>query len=133
MRPTSDPFPPSSTVRVGRLAETLAAGYLELIGFRLLDRNVRLGPREIDLVAEHDGWLIMVEVRFRRSLERGLPEETIHPGKRRHLMRAGMTYWLRHGRDRGRLRFDLVTIGLVPEGLRLRHHRHFLVPGRSRF
>lgn len=119
---------PASTLAVGRLAEALAASYLRLRGYAILEQNVRLGPREIDLVAVRDGWLIMVEVRYRRDDRRGLPEESIHAGKQVHLLRAGKTYWLERGRIHGRLRFDLICLTLRPDGLVLRHHPHFLRP-----
>ncbi len=117
------------TTTSGRIAESLAAAYLQLRGFRILDRNVRVGHRELDLIAECRGWLVVVEVRFRGALDHGLPEESIHPGKRTHLHRAGETWWLRHGRGKGPLRFDLVALSLTSDGLRLRHYPHFLRPG----
>ena len=124
--------PPRVTTLTGRLAESLAASYLQLRGYRILARNVRDGPREIDLIAQEGAWLIVVEVRFRGSIERGCPEETIHPGKRLNLLRAGRAWWLREGRGRGSLRFDLVALSLTPEGLRLRHYPHFLLPSSAR-
>ena len=43
---------------VSRLAEDLAACYLRLRGFRILERNVRDGPREIDLTpTKHAFWM----------------------------------------------------------------------------
>ena len=112
----------------GRVAEDLASAFLRLRGLRILARNVREGPREIDLVAEESGWLVVVEVRYRSDSSRGLAEETVGFRKRTHLLRAGRSYWLREGRRHGRLRFDLVTLQAHPEGLMLRHHRHFLLP-----
>jgi putative endonuclease len=112
----------------GRAAEDLAAAFLRLRGFRILDRNVREGPREIDLVAEDSGWVVVVEVRYRVDTSRGLAEESVGWRKRTHLLRAGRSYWLREGHRHGRLRFDLVTLHAGPDGVTVRHHRHFLLP-----
>jgi putative endonuclease len=120
-----------SRIAIGRRAEGLAAAYLELLGYRVLHRNLREGPREIDLIAAHDGWLIAVEVRFRSNTNRGLPEETVHRYKRRNLLRAGQTWWTRHHEGRGPLRFDLVSVFLNSQGLTLRHYSHFMRPMRS--
>jgi putative endonuclease len=117
----------------GRAAEDLAAAFLRLRGFRILARNVREGPREIDLVAEDAGWVVVVEVRYRVDTSRGLAEESVGFRKRTHLLRAGRSYWLREGHRHGRLRFDLVTLHACPDGLTVRHHRHFLLPHRSPF
>jgi len=120
--------PPHSAVAAGRLAEELAASFLRLRGYRILERNLRDGPREIDLVAQRGAWLVVVEVRFRGRLDHGLPEESVGQRKQRHLLRAGRSYWLRRGRALGRLRYDLIAISLGEEGLVLRHHPHFLIP-----
>lgn len=131
MRPSPDGCS-SSTVTTGRWAESLAACYLSLSGFRVLARNYRDGPRELDLLAAEGNWAVVVEVRFRSSVDRGRPDETVDHRKRTQLLRAGRAWWLRGGREFGRLRFDLVTLELVPRGLRLRHFPHFLIPERGR-
>jgi putative endonuclease len=124
-----DPSNPHDRTACGRLAEDLVASFLRIRGFRILERNWRDGPRETDLIAHRGEWLVVVEVRLRSRTDRGLPEETIHPAKRRDLLRAGRSYWLRRGRELGRLRFDLIALHLTPEGLILRHYPHFLNPG----
>jgi putative endonuclease len=117
----------------GRAAEDLAAAFLRLRGFRILARNLRDGPREIDLVGEEAGWVVVVEVRYRADADRGSAEESVGWRKRTHLLRAGRSYWLREGHRHGRLRFDLVTLHAGPGALTVRHHRHFLLPHRSPF
>lgn len=117
----------------GRAAEDLAAAFLRLRGFRILARNVREGPREIDLIAEEAGWVVVVEVRYRADTNRGLAEESVGWRKRTHLLRAGRSYWLREGHRHGRLRFDLVTLHAGQDGLTVRHHRHFILPHSSPF
>ncbi len=129
-RSADNPSTPAPT-RTGRTAEDAACAYLSLRGYEILDRNLRLGPLEIDIVASVPGWIVLVEVRYRGRTDRGLPEETIHPGKRRRLLRAGEAYWMRYHPQSRRLRFDLVSLSVTPDGMRLRHYPHFLVPGVS--
>lgn len=133
MCPHPDTEPPDARDRVrrGRLAEDMAAAFLLLSGFRLLARNLRDGPRELDILATLPGWAVVVEVRYRASADRGLPEETVTWRKQVHLLRAGRSWWLREGRACGALRFDLVAIEETPEGLTLRHHPFFLDPGAT--
>jgi len=120
------------TVAAGRAAEDLAAAYLTLNGFRILGRNVRDGPRELDIVAVEGIWAVVVEVRFRSANDRGRPDESVDHRKRTHLVRAAESWWLRAGRQLGPLRFDLVTLERRPRGMVVRHFPHFLVPGRER-
>jgi putative endonuclease len=138
MRPPLDGLPPpalpqpraSLRLERGRMAEEMAAAYLRLRGYTILERNCREGPRELDLIARHEGWLVMVEVRFRSSGERGLPEETVRWRKRRDLLRAGLAAWRRIGSPGCRLRFDLISILLNANGLEIRQFPHFIVPDR---
>lgn len=120
--------PFSSAVARGRTAESLAALYLQLVGFELVERNLRDGPREIDLVVQNDRWLVVVEVRARGSSIWGTPEESVHREKRRQLLRAGRDYWWRGTDHRRALRYDLVAIAIERDGLILRHRPHFLDP-----
>jgi len=52
----------------GRLAETAAKAALELQGWHILARRLRTSAGEIDLVAEKDGLLAIIEVKARPSL-----------------------------------------------------------------
>jgi len=111
-----------STTAQGRLAEGIAALYLEMQGYRILARNLRCGPGEIDLVVARGGTVALVEVRMRSSPERGRPEESIGRRKRAHLARAARYLPARLGLppEQG-VRFDAVAVEQRPFGLLLRH------------
>jgi putative endonuclease len=122
--------------RIGAEAETLVSDALTSAGWLILGRNVRLGRRELDLVAVDPGppaWLVVVEVRWRRSREHGYPEETLDHAKRVRLRegagRLAATDVLPDGTPLPRLpvRVDLVAVepGLAGRPI-MRHHRHAL-------
>jgi putative endonuclease len=115
-------------VQTGRTAEQLASLYLQLIGFEILERNFRDGPRELDLVAADDRWIAIVEVRARARSSFGSPEDSVRREKRRQLLRAGRSFWWRRTDHRRALRFDLIAISLQRGGLSLEHRPHFLDP-----
>ena len=52
-----------SRARVGQIGEAVAAAFLASRGASVLDRNVRVGRGEIDLVVSLDGECIAVEVK----------------------------------------------------------------------
>ena len=113
---------PLTSVGRGRLGEAIAALYLEMNGYRVLARNLRSGPLEIDLVAARDAVVAVVEVRLRSSARHGSPEESVRPSKRAHLTQAA----LRAAPDlrlppAARLRFDVIALEREAFGLRLRH------------
>jgi putative endonuclease len=94
----------------GRDAEGLAAAYLEGRGFRILDRNVRTFAGELDLVAEHAGTLVFVEVRSRSGDRFGSALESVDGRKRARLTRAALAYAVRHRRSEARMRFDVIGV-----------------------
>jgi putative endonuclease len=118
-------------VAQGYTAESLAALYLQLIGFEVLARNLRDGPREIDLIVQDDRWLVVVEVRSRGRATFGRPEESVRRQKLRQLLRAGRDFWWRRTDHRRALRYDLIAISIDQDGLSLRHRPHFLNPSSS--
>jgi Holliday junction resolvase-like predicted endonuclease len=86
--------------KAGDAAECLVAERLTARGWLILARNIHAGRSELDIVAVDPGpptRLVIVEVRWRRSREFGLPEETFDYRKRAHL-RAGVARLLERGK-----------------------------------
>jgi Holliday junction resolvase-like predicted endonuclease len=84
----------------GDAAEQLVADRLAVRGWQILARNLRSGRSEFDILAVDPGppgRLVVVEVRYRRSREFGLPEETFDWRKRAQL-RLGIGRLLELGR-----------------------------------
>ena len=72
----------------GDSGEALAVAYFLARGFAVVMRNWSCPLGEIDLVIEKEGTTHFVEVKTRRSLEFGYPEESITPTKLRKLART---------------------------------------------
>jgi putative endonuclease len=62
---------------LGRWGEDQALAYLISKGLVLLQRNFRVVVGELDLIMDDSGILVFVEVKTRRSLNFGAPEEGI--------------------------------------------------------
>lgn len=105
---------------LGTLGETLAARELERRGYRIVERNWRCPIGEIDIVAEKDGQLVIVEVRTRRGDERGTPQESITPAKQARLIELALTYVQEREPDDRDWRIDVVAVELSPRGQLLR-------------
>ena len=73
---------------LGASGEALAARHLERRGCRILERNVRCGRGEIDLVAIDGGTIVFVEVKGNRGRRFGAPEEMVTSAKQRQLRRS---------------------------------------------
>ena len=107
-----------SPARYGRLAETVAAWRLRLVGYRVVGRNVRVAGREVDLVARRGGLLVVCEVKARRSLQYGTPLDAVGPDKQRRLREAGEML-LERDPTLDEVRFDVIAV----TGTSVRHLR----------
>lgn len=65
----------------------MALAHLEALGYRVIATNWRCSIGELDIVAWHADCLSFIEVRTRRGLTGGTPEESITPTKQRRLLR----------------------------------------------
>ncbi|MBQ5952257.1 MAG: YraN family protein [Lachnospiraceae bacterium] len=103
--------------RIGTGYETRAALFLEEAGCRILERNYRCRLGEIDLIAEQDGVLVFVEVKFREGSGAGDPLEAVGVRKQQTIYRVAQQYLLSHGlSEETPCRFDV--IGMTRETVR---------------
>ena len=94
----------------GMQSEQAAATYLQQRGYRILHRNYRIARGEIDLVADHQGALVFVEVKARRSARFGSPAQAVDFRKQERLIHVAKHYLHRyHCGDRS-CRFDVVLL-----------------------
>src|SRR5206468_12142418 len=101
---------------LGEEGERAAARFLEVRGYRILERNYRTRRGEIDLIAEDGRILVFVEVKVRLDDRFGGPAAGITRAKQARIARLAQQYlaWRRVG-DRTR-RFDVVLIwGAAPK------------------
>ena len=96
---------------VGAAYEEKAVEYLKNHGYFILRRNFRSRLGEIDIIAREGKVLVFIEVKYRRNLERGAPEEAVTPAKQRKICQMADYYRLQNGYGEETLcRFDVVAI-----------------------
>lgn len=95
----------------GKLYEEKAAAFLKERGFFLLDMNYRCRQGEVDLIGIHDGCLVFVEVKYRKDMGSGAPEEAVGPAKQMKICRVSDYYRLAKPTEAARqIRYDVVAI-----------------------
>jgi putative endonuclease len=109
----------SSAYNSGKVAEDLAAAYLERRGWTIVQRNWRAGHKEIDLIASRAGTVAFVEVKSRRTRSFGHPLDAITGAKRRELAYAARSWVARVGEEAGGVeyRFDAIWVVGDPSGV----------------
>ena len=104
---------------LGKTGEDLAVAELEARGYAILARRYRTRHGEIDIIAEHEGTLVFVEVRARATAEFGRAAETVTDAKQRKVTAMAVDYLARHHITNRPCRFDVVAIdqalNLTPE------------------
>lgn len=101
----------SPHIEFGRKGEDLAAAWLVRHGFSIICRNWRHGRYEVDLIAGRDDVLHIIEVKTRRSLVYGHPEESVSRKKIEHMMQ-GAAGWLCRRPGYRRVQYDVLAINL---------------------
>ena len=96
--------------RTGARYEQVAGAYLESQGYRILQYNYRCRQGEIDIVARDGEVLVFCEVKFRRDLSSGLPEEAVNYRKQRVISKCALHYLTVHGLSEVQCRFDVIGI-----------------------
>ncbi len=99
---------------LGVVGEELAFHFLQSSGYKILLKNYECPLGEIDLIAKEKGALIFVEVKTRRSVERGLPAESVTFAKQQQIVKIARYYIQRYGIREVPCRFDVVSVLLKP-------------------
>lgn len=101
----------------GHRAESLAALWLRLKGYRILARRFKTPVGEIDLIARRGRAIAFVEVKARK--ERSTAAEAVHGRNQARVVRAAQWWLSRHGQYiEHEVRFDVCLIAWY----RLPHH-----------
>ena len=98
---------------LGNLGEKRAQDYLISKGYQIRDCNWFSGKLELDIVAEKDGWLIIVEVKTRSTITFEHPKEAITLQKIRNIVNATHDYIFTFDWQ-GETRFDIISV--IPYG-----------------
>jgi len=101
---------PSKAQTFGNKSEDLAANYLKLSGYRVLERNFRNRIGEIDIIAREGPVLVFVEVKARKTRRYGSPKQAVTPAKQARISAAATAYLKATGQLQAKARFDVVAI-----------------------
>lgn len=121
---------PSPASELGKRGEDAATAYLQRSGLTVVQRNWRCKAGEIDIVAIDGETLVLVEVKTRKGVRRGTPEDAVTPTKQRRIARLAAAYATSSGDLERPIRFDVITLlVLAPDRALLRHHRAAFAAG----
>jgi putative endonuclease len=97
-------------IKTGRQGESAAAVFYEMHDGEILERNWTCSFGEVDLVVLDNGCLVFCEVKTRRSLSAGLPEEQVTKDKQNRYIRCAQLYCESCMVEYDRVRFDVIAV-----------------------
>ena len=98
--------------RIGfaKSGEDTCAALLERSGYRVIARNYRKPFGEIDIVALDHDVVCFIEVKARRSVRFGLPQEAVTAFKQRRIVKTALCFLKEHNMLERKVRFDVVAL-----------------------
>ena len=106
---------------LGKKGEELAIDYLIKKGYTIRDKNWRFQKAEVDIIAQKENILAVVEVKTRSSDYFGNPQDFVNPKKIKLLVTAINEYVVSKDLD-VEVRFDIIGIIKTKNELKIEHH-----------
>ena len=105
---------------LGKFGEQLAVAFLQKEGYTILETNWTFQKAEIDIIAQKDSVLAVVEVKTRSSIEFGLPQDFVKPKKIQLLVKAVNEYIVSNDLE-AEVRFDIIAIYKEGKDYKMEH------------
>lgn len=94
---------------LGKRGEQLAVDFLLKKGYDIVERNYRFDKAEVDIIAQLNDILAIIEVKTRSSTDFGNPQDFVKPKQIQRLVKAVDEYINTNGLDL-EVRFDIIAI-----------------------
>lgn len=105
---------------LGKKGEQLAVDFLIKKGYTILDKNWRYQKAEVDIIAQKENTLAVVEVKTRSTIDFGNPQDFVNPKKIKLLVAAIDEYINSKDLDI-EVRFDIIAIVHENKSFTLEH------------
>ena len=109
----------------GFVYEQHAVNYLLQEGYRILEQNLRIGYKEIDVLAMDSGVLVIVEVKA-HGFDALHLNQIVSASKIKHLQEAANIYVDRIGFE-GEMRLDVIEIRTSEQNKLIHHSEVFIL------
>ncbi len=98
----------------GNKGEDIACEFLKNLGYEIIERNYQYGHGEIDIIAKESNAFVFVEVKYRKSLEYGIPETAVTKSKQKQIRKIAEAYIYEKEIKDTSCRIDVIAILDLP-------------------
>jgi len=99
----------SDTKELGNQGEDFASSFLLKKGYKIVNRNWKMGANEIDIIAENDDFIVFIEVKTRSDNYLEHPYTAVTTSKQKTIIRIADHYLRRYNIDK-ECRFDIISV-----------------------
>ena len=105
---------------LGKKGEQLAVDFLLKNNYDIVERNYRFDKAEVDVIAQKEGVLAIIEVKTRSTSDFGDPQDFVKPKQIQRLVKAVDEYVTVNDLD-VEVRFDIIAIVKEGKGFNIEH------------
>ena len=105
---------------LGKKGEQLAVAFLLKKGYDILERNYRFDKAEVDIIAQQNDILAIIEVKTRSTTDFGNPQDFVKPKQIQRLVKAVNEYVIENNLD-VEVRFDIIAIVKEKSNFNIEH------------
>lgn len=105
---------------LGKLGEELSVEFLQKNSYTILETNWTFQKAEIDIIAQKENVLVIVEVKTRSSIDFGSPQDFVKPAKIQLLVKAVNEYVISNDLDL-EIRFDIIAVYKEGKEFKIEH------------
>ncbi len=105
---------------LGKKGEELAIEYLQKNEYSIVEKNYRFQKAEVDIIAQKENVLVIVEVKTRSTNYFGNPQDFVNPKKIKLLVSAIDNYVIENDLDI-EIRFDIIAVLKNKENYKIHH------------
>lgn len=105
---------------LGKKGEQLAVDFLIENNYSIIARNYRFDKAEVDIIAQIEDTLAIIEVKTRSTADFGNPQDFVKPKQIQRLVKAVDEYVVVNGLD-VEVRFDIIAIVKEDKQFKIEH------------
>lgn len=106
--------------QLGKKGEQLAVDFLIENGYDIVERNYRFNKAEVDIIAQKEDVLAIIEVKTRSTKDFGNPQDFVKPKQIKNLVKAVNEYVTVNSLN-VEVRFDIIAIVKEKKQFKIEH------------
>lgn len=106
--------------QLGKKGEQLAVDFLIENGYDIVERNYRFNKAEVDIIAQKEDVLAIIEVKTRSTTDFGNPQDFVKPKQIKNLVKAVDEYVTVNNLEVD-VRFDIIAIVKEKKNFKIEH------------